>query len=1018
MLEEGDMVRLGSGMVRLMVRQLALPAALLCAALLAGGCVPGPTAAPSKLALARAALSAGNVQRSQQLARDISPDDPDWVPAQLLLAEIAVERQDLHAALNYYQAVPRDASPHSLQAAASVARIQQSRGKLYDAIQAYQYVLQHRPQDNALKGQLAKLYAVTGQRCLTDQLLSEAMQVNDMDFKELVLLTDFERRDPHEAAYLRQCAQSFPDDPAVNLGLAAEEFSKAEYASARRRVERVLSQAPELAAAHGLLGELLLEEGDAALADWHARLPESVRSSPEVWFAHGLWAQRRGDFEMAARCHWEAARRVPTSHRMVHQLGLVMARIDPAIGEAYLNHAQTIYEMRHHLSRALNTKGKEEAAMRRVVALLLDLGREWEAWHWAVFAYKLYDRAPWVPPILERLRKYPDATAPRIQEAANLFRRYDLSHLPSPYESVPGPGRYWNESSAARDSLWTRGDSTHGIRFEDQAAAVGLHFQYHAGRIADNAGVRMQESTGGGIAVLDYDGDGFPDLFLTQGEDWPLETDVPSGSARYRDRLFRNDGRSFHDVTEAAALPPEDGFGQGCAAGDFNNDGFPDLYVANIGPNQLLINNGDGTFQEAASALQLAKHAWTSSCVMADFNGDAHPDLFDANYLEGKLLYRKICDEHSCTPQAHQSAPDHLYLSQGDGTLRSFNLRGEERWGAGLGVVAFRDEPVLGAPSADQRADGHASPAARLHLFVANDHEPNFFLVNSPGEPPANLALTDMALLRGLALNKDGRPTACMGVAAGDVNGDGLLDLFVTNYKEEANNLYLQSAGGYFSDAISGTGLLEPGVPYVGWGAQFLDAENDGLLDLLVANGHVGDFRLEGIECYMPTQFFHHQENGRFIELPPSLVGPYFSRKLLGRTVATLDWNRDGLVDAALLPIAAPAALLTNRSSRAGHFVALRLHAVETARDALGTLVTVTTASGQVRRQLTAGDGYQATNERVLRFGLGQASSLARIDIEWPSGRVQSIESAPVDALLVVIEGRGHHVLSSPKRTD
>jgi hypothetical protein len=139
---------------------------------------------------------------------------------------------------------------------------------------------------------------------------------------------------------------------------------------------------------------------------------------------------------------------------------------------------------------------------------------------------------------------------------------------------------------------------------------------------------------------------------------------------------------------------------------------------------------------------------------------------------------------------------------------------------------------------------------------------------------------------------------------------------------------------------------------------------------------------------------------------------------LLGRTVATLDWNRDGLVDAALLPIAAPAALLTNRSSRAGHFVALRLHAVETARDALGTLVTVTTASGQVRRQLTAGDGYQATNERVLRFGLGQASSLSRIDIEWPSGRVQSIESAPVDALLVVIEGRGHHVLSSPKRTD
>lgn len=969
--------------------------------------------------MAQAALAAGNLSRARELAENIPADDPEWLTSQLLLAEVALRQQDLEMALACYQRIPRDGSPLSWEAVFGMARLYHAQGKLHEAIQAYRTLLPHRPQDLELKGELAKLYAVTGQRFLADQLLSELLRVKELEFRELVLLTDFDRRDPLQAKYLKRCAESFPDDPTVNLGLAVEDYAKGEYAAARHKLERALRVDPELTAAQGLLGELLLEEGQAAMQRWHEQLPPSVRTAPEVWWTQGLWAQQRGDLPVAARCLWEAARQAPASHRLIHQLGLVLAQIDSPRGEPFLQQAQLLYDMRQHLSRALNTKGKDEAAMRRVLLLLLELGREWEAWQWATFAQRLYDRAAWLPPILEQLRAYPQTQAPRIRESADLVSRLDLSNYPSPYDApsraTPQQTRL-RTPSPDRTPLPTTMVSA-PIRFVEEAAARGLVFTYHPGRVSENAGVRMQESTGGGIAVLDYDLNGLPDVFLTQGEDWPLEADVPHGSEAYRDRLFRNLGTRFEEITEGAAILPEDGFGQGCTVGDWNNDGFPDLYIANIGPNQLWLNQGDGTFRDVTADAKLTHAAWTSSCLIVDLNADGHPDLFDVNYLEGEGLYRKICDEKSCTPLSHQSAPDHLHLSRGDGSFEWFDFRAETRWGAGLGVVAFREERPL-SESPGTSPTGNPSPASsRLHLFIANDHEPNFLLLNTPGEPPANLSLTDAALLRGLALNKDGKPTACMGVAAGDVNQDGLLDLFVTNYKEEANNLYLQSAGGYFSDAIAGTGLLEPGLPYVGWGAQFVDADHNGRLDLLVANGHVGDFRLEGIDCYMPPQFFYHLDEGRFVELAPAQVGPFFSQKLLGRSLATLDWNRDGLIDALLAPIATPVALLTNQTEHTGHYVAVQLHAVNTARDAIGTLVTVTTSQGRLRRQLTAGDGYQVSNERLLWFGLGQATAIERMEIEWPSGLVQTLEGVPVDTFLAVVEGRGHYVLTTRTRS-
>lgn len=988
---------------------------LCCLSLLAAlGCA-SKDSDPPKIVAAQAALAQGDLTTVQRLVSEIPQTDSSWGEGQMILGAVAQRAGDAQAALTHYQAIPQDGAAVSLAAALAAAKAERSLGRLHSAIRSYAYVLKHRPHDLQAQGEIASLYAVTGQRRLADQHLSELIKTTTLDLKQRVLLTDFDRIDPKAFQFLRQCEEQSPDDPAVNLGLAMGDIAEGKLKSARRRLEAAVQADPELSAAQGLLGELLLDEGEAELQQWHDQLPSSIHDDAEIWYVRGMWAQRRGEAEIAARCLWEAARRIPTSHRAMHQLALATAELDPTISQAFSQRALAMYELRQHLSKALNTQGRDEAAMKQVITLLLESGRDWEARSWTVFVQGLYPESAWVGRALDQASI--DSDAPRIRDSKNVLLRYDLSH----YAGFPQPR---SQSSTIAEGA---ADATRGsrIQFVDQAAQLGLDFVYHQGQIAGKAGVRMQESTGGGVGVLDYDGDDLPDLFFTQGEDWHHDSDAPSPTAKYQDRLYRNSGTDFRDVTLEAGVPIEGGFGQGCSAGDFNNDGFADLYVANIGVNQLLINNGDGTFADVTKQLNLSASAWTTSCLIADLNDDGNPDLFDVNYLEGELLYRKICDEQSCTPQSFRFAKDQLYLSQGDGTIHPFEISGEERWGAGLGMVAFRlagsrSETTTSSVAATGNTEGapHFADAERLCVFIANDHEPNFLLVNTPAENSDNLALTDFAFARGLAVNKDGKPTACMGVASGDLNGDGQLDLFVTNYKNEANSLYLQGLHGYFSDAIAGSGLMAPGFPYVGWGTQCLDADNDGWLDLIVANGHVGDFRKEGLECYMPTQFFRNTGRGQFDELSPDQLGPYFEQKLLGRSVATLDWNRDGLTDVIHSPIAAQAALLTNRTADAGRCFAVRLHAVSTARDAIGTFVTITTDAGEIRQQLTAGDGYQATNERVLRFGLGRNSVVHKVVIEWPGGVSQIIVAVPANTLLVVVEGRPPAMRANLSRQD
>ncbi|MEO8494903.1 MAG: CRTAC1 family protein, partial [Planctomycetota bacterium] len=491
--------------------------------------------------------------------------------------------------------------------------------------------------------------------------------------------------------------------------------------------------------------------------------------------------------------------------------------------------------------------------------------------------------------------------------------------------------------------------------------------------------------------ALDYDLDGWPDLYLTQGGPLPRLEPVPAHD--YQDRLFRGlDGESFADVSVASHVDDKL-YSQGVAVGDFDADGFPDLYIANIGPNVLYRNNGDGTFQEVSTQSGTQGNAWTSSCLMADLNGDTLPDIYAVNYIGGDKLYTQKCQVNSttrCAPVEHPAEQDRVYLNAGDGmfidvTDRCGVIASE---GRGLGIVAANFD--------DSR---------RLSVFVANDMSANFFFQNLTPVPGDEPVFVERAILNGLGYNSAGRSQASMGIAAGDANQDGLLDLFVTTFYKDSNTLFRQLPDGAFRDDTAASMLGQASFYMLGWGTQFVDAELDGIPDLLVTNGHVHDPWVKETPYYMQPQFFRGHGAGRFEEVPAHQLGSYFEGKYLGRAMARLDWNRDGLEDVCIGHLDSPVALLSNETVNPGHWLSLSLVGVDSSRDAIGTVVTLTTGSRTSVRQLTAGDGFQCSNERRLVFGLGDTAVVDQLLVQWPSGLKQSFTDLASDQELMIVEG-------------
>lgn len=773
----------------------------------------------------------------------------------------------------------------------------------------------------------------------------------------------------HAAEILIPLAEVHPDcvEIGVQLGKAALELGQLDRPSDEMR--------------------LLRQRTVDSFLRWHGSNRVRNRDShPDLWVLRGRWFSSKRDLRAATRCFAEALRLNPDQQYANYQLAQLLQRdSQSAIAKKCIERAEKLSELFRIINLLYDNRNHVDL-LRQAAEQTESLGRLWEAWGWYRIALTVDPKAEWAWDNSSRLRKRLDAgLTERVLPESYPIAGLELANYPLPdWHKLNEPPFIVSQDVAPEVTE---------IQFEERSRDAGLDFTYFNSP-HDGSGERTFEFTGGGIGVLDFDADGWPDLYFTQGCSNPAQS-VPQPQRDFLDRLYRNmEGQRLVDVTSDCGIA-EDHFSQGVTVGDFDADGFPDLYVANIGPNRFFRNNGDGTFDDVTPTTGTAGDSWSTSCVMVDLNADGLPDLYVVNYLAGDEVFTRVCQESDgsprlCYPQVFPSSADLLYINNGNGTYQeSTRLAGiHDVNGRGLGVVA-----------ADFEGTG------RLGLFVANDTTANFYFRNNSQQPGGIPTFAEEGISSGLAFDASGQAQASMGVAAADVDHDGRLDLFVTNFEREYNNLYLQSATGLFTDSISHSGLQDPGYLMLGFGTQFLDADLDGWSDLFVANGHIDDFTRKGIPYRMPPQFFRHVGNGIFRELPAAGLGRYFGGKYLGRAVARLDWNRDGLDDLAIGHLDSPSLLLTNRTPAIGRFLSLQFRGIVSSRDAIGTRIELRIGDQIRQHQLTAGDGYQSSNERRLVMGAGHATQIDQIIVTWPSGLRQSFENLSTNTQWTVIEG-------------
>ena len=527
-----------------------------------------------------------------------------------------------------------------------------------------------------------------------------------------------------------------------------------------------------------------------------------------------------------------------------------------------------------------------------------------------------------------------------------------------------------------------------GIRFLDVAPEAGLDFRHHSGSPEKKY---ILETIGGGVAWIDYDRDGWPDLYLVNGGKWD---ELLAGTRSVYNALYRNNGDgTFTDVTAGSGLTSPH-WGMGAAVGDVDNDGWPDLYLCNFGPNSLYRNNGDGTFSDITAASGVGNPRWSSSAAFSDYDGDGWIDLYVANYVAfdphsprpPECGYRGITVH--CGPMEMAAAPDTLYRNRGDGTFAEVT---------GEAGVAPPPAYGLGAVWGDYDNDGDPD------LYVANDSMANFLFQNRESG-----RFIEVAALGGVAYNQDGREQAGMGVTFGDYDRDGFLDLYVTNFSDDYHTLYRNRRGRLFRDVTYAAEVAFPSWQFLGWGAHFADLDNDGWLDLFVSNGHIYP-QVDGYET--GTRFaqrklvFQNQGNGKFRETAGEW-GEDLSRTWSSRGAAFADFDNDGDLDVAVNNLDARPSLFRNEgAANTGHWLNLALEGGPSNRSAIGARVILQTESWSQLQEVQGGSSYQATNDFRLHFGLRKLTEAKQLIVRWRSGTVQKFEGVAADRHYRLKEG-------------
>ncbi len=815
---------------------------------------------------------------------------------------------------------------------------------------------------------LARLYALQMRATEQNQMLLLLEQIRPLTKEELAMrllagrpITETKQATEQLRGYLQQA----PEDRASLLGLLRTLRLDQSPQQVLAELDRHAELERSSAALQALRAILQLQSGaDQVTSRYVRQLDVGQSADEEVWELAVRMAERSGDWEQMRRAAGWLVQLQPWQ---------------PAF--------------RSFLALACERQGDTtEAQRQRVLMGRLD---QLELLAWRMFRPQAEAESMIVPVMLELadlLRASDESGEARrwLSAAARLQpQNAEIAQQLAALSAVLEPARSLTESApemrpivlqAAADSVQTPATTVaEDWKFVDESAARGVRFSYHNGQTEWK---RIVETVGGGCAVLDLDGDLWPDLYFAQGQSAARQAEGRLDTL-LEDQIFRNlRGQRFQNCTDLCGMH-ETSHTLAATVGDVDGDGFADVLAANLGTCRLYRNAGDGTFFEATPvALQQSVHCSSGACLV-DLNDDGLPEIFILNYVED---WDRRCINSSgqfatCDPRELRPAICQLFLNEGDGEFRELTTE------SGLAQLPGR---ALGVIAAELTGD------QRIDLFIANDGMPNQLLtcdvdVSGVTGKAADLHLTDVAARSGVAVPESGRAHAGMGVAYADFDRNGFPDLFVTNFYREQNTLYEGIASGLFTDASSRSGLGPVSLPWLGFGTQPIDVQGDGWPDLVVLNGDIDDYSASGRPWKMPIMAFRNEGGLRFRDMSQS-SGVDFQQPQLGRGLSRVDLNGDHVCDLVAVRHDGEARLLVNHTPQQSARVVLRVIGRQRGREVLGTVLTLHSGGpGELTEVVTGGDGFAAVSERVVSFRRGAESSMD-LAVRWPGGVVQRAE--------------------------
>lgn len=918
----------------------------------------------------RAIVERGEYRQARTQLQAILTETPNSALALLLLARCESKLGNLDIAVDVISSIPIDHPGIGLPATGQASEWLIELKRYSEAEEKLQRVIEKQPDLVAANRRMAQLMNNQGRRFEAIPYLQKLAQTGAASLSELygmhVASNPFIHRSPDRSL----------DVDLNELANARLLWFDGKIEQTRVRLNRLLESPTKSLAALAFAGRVFaIMQDENALVSWRQSLPPNIQREPEYWFAMGTWQQLLAQHRRAVRCFAEAVSRDPTDR--FSYLGLSQSLA--ALGEEDSSRsAKHRFEQLESAEFIVSEIDRSPEQLQRLIELLIDLKRPAEAQQWArVTKTNITTRKNTIPAV---------SNSPLWQTCGVRIADWPLPEVSGNSVLLSTKSRLANGQDSPRSPLV----------LQDASKALGLSFQYLTDSSVPEAGVAdpsapspsapspgvnveqlsMYQIGGGGMGAIDFDLDGWTDIYFGQGSGVPFQQ---TGSQP--NELFRNLAGQRFESTEQSSGTGDRGYTQGIAVVDENQDGFHDLVVANIGKNSLYRNNGDGTF--TAQNLGDSEQAiWTSSIAGGDINGDHLPDLVFVNYLHDERITTFPCRGAAspCTPQKFTPAIDQWLPNNARGSWDEHPqpMTGSAQYGLGIVMADFDNTP------------GN-------ELYIANDTVANQLWCQQQ-----SAERTDHAQLRGLAVGLRGNPKGSMGIASGDYDRDGRLDVHVTNFSNESSDLYLQRQPNLFFNTFSNDSLGTSTVQMVGWGTQAADFDNDGWLDLAALNGHFYNGLPDGSAYRMKPQLFSGSEEGLALQ---SEMDGFWQTPTLGRSLLKLDWNRDGRMDLLANHLDAPASLLNNESL-SKNWVQFELIGVESERDAIGARVVVECDEQQWSAWVTSGDGYQCSNQRLVHIGIGDQSQIDHVHVFWPSGQTQTFSSVPTNQQHQLIESQ------------